>query len=205
MPFVVGTVLEVGEKQKMIAVSSSFGGDEQMIRVSDTTKIVTQKEAKVAELKPGDQVQVQGMPSGITANSLTIGEAPDFMRMFVPGGRGGGGARGQGGPGQPPPAFASASGKVKAVSPLTVAVNDTVTVVIKVAPDARVQKITPIALGAIKENDRIMAAGQQDNEGVLNATLVAVNFGGGMFGGFGGPRPGGAPGPGGPPAGGPRP
>jgi hypothetical protein len=205
-PFVMGQVVEVGKTQKMIAVSNPFGGEEQVINVSDATKIVTQTDAKIADVKVGDQIQINGMPTGIRAASLTIGEAPDMFRMMMPGGRGGqGGPGGQGGRNQQRTAFAMATGKVTAVSPLTVAIDSTVSAVIKLAPDARVQKVGPITLASIKDGDRIMAGGTFNSEGVLEATTVAVNVGGGMgmFGGPGGPRgpggPGGGPGrPGGP-------
>ncbi|MBM3493111.1 MAG: hypothetical protein FJX72_02130 [Armatimonadetes bacterium] len=203
-PFVMGQVLEVGLTQKMIAVSSPFGGDEQMIKVTDKTKIVTQTDAKVSTLKVGDQVQVNGMPTGIRASSLTIGEAPDMFRMMMPGQRGGNRQGGRAGSATPPAGFAMATGKVTVVSPLTIALDATVSAVIKLAPDARVQKIAPVALSAIKENDRVMAGGEMDNEGVLTATTITVNMGGGGMGGmFGGP--GGPGGPGGGPGGGPRP
>ncbi len=203
-PFVMGTVAEVGQTQKMIAVTVPFGGDERIIKVTDKTKMVTQRDAKVSELKVGDQVQVGGVPTGIRANSLTIGEAPDFFSGMMPGRRGGANNRaGQAGRSPARMSFASASGKVTSASPLTIALDGNVSVTIKMASDARVQKIAPIALTAIKEGDRIMAVGETDSEGVLSATSIGINMGmgGGMFGGFGGPG-----GPGGPrPQGGARP
>ncbi|NLI01427.1 MAG: hypothetical protein GX446_18265, partial [Chthonomonadales bacterium] len=199
-PFVMGTVAEVGQTQKMIAVSSPFGGDERIIKITDQTRMVTEKEVKVSEIKVGDQVQVSGVPTGIRASSLTVGEAPEFFRM--PGQRAGGGNPG-GQPGRNNPmmrrSMASATGKVTAVNPLTIALDDSVSVVIKLAPDARIQKIVPVALSAIKEGDRIMAGGTTDSEGVLTATAVGINMGGGMGGMFGMPfgGPGGPGGPGG--------
>ena len=194
LPFVMGTVAEVGQTQKMIAVNSSFGGDERIIRVTDQTKLVTEREVKVSEIKVGDQLQVNGVPTGISARSVTVGEAPEFFRM--PGQRQGGGDRGgqPGRGGQMRMTFAAASGKVTSVNPLTIALDDNVSVVIKMASDGTVRKIVPVTLATIKEGDRIVAGGTMDGEGVLNATAVGVNMGGGMggmfgmpFGGFGGP------------------
>ena len=188
-PFVVGTVAEVGQTQKMIAVTMPFGRNERIVKVTDKTKMVTQRDAKVSELKVGDQVQVSGVPTGIRASSVTIGDAPGFFSAMMPGRRPGM-ANAGGQPQQNPwqMSFASASGKVTSVSPLTVALDNQVSLTIKMAPDARVQKIAPVALSAIKEGDRIMAVGKTDSQGILSATSIGINMGmgGGMFGGFGG-------------------
>ena len=97
-----------------------------------------------------------------------------------------------------------AMGSVKAVSPLTVSVGDNVTVTVRLASNARLTKYVTTSLSAIKEDDRVMVAGNQGDDGVFNATTVAVNVGmPGMGGpGMGGPGmgPGRAPG-GQPPAG----
>ncbi len=204
MPFVGGTVADIDASQNLLLVRSPFGGD-QVVKVMPNTKLVTQTTATVADLKVGDQVQIQGQPTAITANSLGIGGMPDFMRM---GPQPGGPGQQQGGARQPQNAmaFAMANGTVKSVSPLTIAVGSDVTITIKLAPNARLTKMTPVQFSAIKENDNIFAAGQEDSEGVFVATGVGVNLnlgGPGMGPGMGPGRPGG---PGGQPgAGGGRP
>jgi len=186
-PFVMGTVLEVGVSQKMIAVSSPFGGNEQDIRVTDSTKIFSQTEVKISALKVGDTVQIQGVPTGITASSLTIGEAPNLFGSMGQSRSGASGNR-QSNQFRMNRSFASASGKVKALSPLTIVIDNNVTVTVRTAPDARINKITTVALNTLKAGDNIMAAGETDAQGVLTATTITVNMnrGMGMMGGPGG-------------------
>ena len=43
-----------------------FAAPTQTIQVSDTTQVVSQTTATVADLKVGDKIQVQGVPTGIT-------------------------------------------------------------------------------------------------------------------------------------------
>ena len=43
------------------------------------TKVATQMTISASDLKVGNQVQVQGVPTAITATSLTAGQSPDFL------------------------------------------------------------------------------------------------------------------------------
>lgn len=218
-PFALGTVTAVDTAADTITITPQFGGgSSQTIKTENTTQIVSQSVAAVSDLKVGDQVEVQGVPTGMTASSLTIGQSP-FM-PGRPGGSGGPGGR-PGGPGAPPPSFAVATGKVTSTSPLTVAVSDTVSLTLKMAANAKVTKFTPVTLGGIKVGDRVLSMGQTGDDGTFTATTVALNvdmgslmggmggrggFGGGFGGGRGGRERGGrngGPGGGGPGGGGP--
>ena len=237
MPFVTGTITGGDTNAGTITVSSPFGGGEdQTIRVTASTKYYTQSTVDAAALKVGDEVQVQGVPSAITAQSLTIGQMPDFFGAGRPGmggqrggmggqrpaglqgaqGAQGGGQGRQGGQNrqQPVPAMANATGKVTSVSPLTIEVSPEISIVLKVAANARITKISTTTLASLKVNDRIMAGGQAGDDGVFTATAIGVNMQmGGMGGRMGGPGgmgggrggmgggPGGMGGPGGGPGG----
>ena len=210
MPFAMGTVTGGDANARTLTIQSQFGGA-QTIQVGTTTQMVTQQTVNLADLKIDDQVQVQGVPTGITASTITAGQMPSFMQ-------GGGQGRGGGFPGGPPgggnngnaggqaansrTAFASASGRVTSTSPLTISLGDEVSLTVKAGAKARVTRITPLAFSSLKVGDRVMAAGQAGNDGVFAATGIGVNMtmGGGMGpGGPGGGGPGGG-GPGGPPA-----
>lgn len=183
-PFVMGTVVEISKEDSMLLVEAPFAG-ERVIKVTASTKLMTQTSAKVSDLKVGDHVQVQGVPTGIAASSVSIGQPPEFLRMGAPGG----GQR-QGGAQAANMAFGTATGTVKALSPLTIMVNKDTTVTVKMAADAKLTKIAPITFAGIKSDDRVMAAGETDSEGIFVATGLAVNLGMGGFGmgpGFGGP------------------
>ncbi|MCC6730563.1 MAG: hypothetical protein IT208_14610 [Chthonomonadales bacterium] len=207
MPFVTGAVAQIDRDNGLVAVASPFGGEPQVVRLTNDTRLYSQKPARAESLKVGEQVQVQGMPTAITANTVTIGQMPNLM----PGGFGPGGpgrARQRGARAQQSMAFAAATGKVTSTSPLTVALNETVSVVLKVTSSTRLTRISTATLGDLKEGDQLMAAGEMGDEGVLAATTIGINMGMGMGGpGMMGPGMGGGfPAPGGPggfPPGGP--
>ncbi len=212
MPFVMGTVASIDRAASTIMVNSPFGGGgETAVRVNAQTQVAGQVTIQVSDLKVDDQVQIQGMPTGLTANSINAGQMPDFLRMNM--GRGPGGQPGQGGPGpggpgqggqpgqaaqgqgnrgqqpqQPAMAFGSVTGKVSATSPLTIAVSKDVSVIIKLAPDAKITKITTVTLASVKVGDRIMAMGGEADDGVFLATGIGVNMSMGGMGGMGGGR-----------------
>ena len=225
-PVAFGTVSAVDAGAGTITVSGRGGGPDQIIQTQGTTSIVTQTAAAVSDLKKGDMIEVQGVPTGITASSVTIGQSP-LSGFGGPGG--GGGFGGPGGPGgapgaAPAPSTASAKGTVTSTSPLTISLSSTASLVLKMDPSAKVTKYTTTTLSAIKVGDRVLGIGTANSDGSIAATTVAVNvdmaamggrggfgggFGGGGYGGgrgrrgggggFGGP---GGGGPGGPPPGG---
>lgn len=213
-PVASGTVTAVDTGAGTITVSSIFG-DLQVIQTQGTTAIVSQTAASVSELKKGDTIEVRGVPTELTALSLTIGQSP----IAGPGGFGGPPPPPPGGPGAPPPppggggsgtppppAMAYAKGTVTSTSPLMISLSSTASLTLKIDPSAKVTKYTTVALGSIKVGDRVIGIGTANNDGSFAATTVAVNMdmGPGGRGGFGGGRHGGPPpgGPGGPPPGG---
>ncbi len=232
-PFAMGVITAVDANAGQVTIRSQQGGGTQTVQIASGTPLVAQTTVTVADLKVGDQVQVQGVPTGITASSLTIGEMPAGFGGGGPGGGGPGGfgGPGGGGPGGAPgggnraggaaPAFASASGKVTSTEPLTISLSGDVSLTLKLARSAKITRIAPVEMSSLKVGDRITATGQANNDGGFNATNVGVNLemGGGMMGrggrgqgggrgpgggGFGGGPGGGfGGGPGGPPPGGP--
>ena len=192
-PFAFGTVTAVDAGSGTITLSSRGGS--QTIQTQGTTQIVTQSSAAVSDLKVGDQVQVQGVPTGLTASTLTIGASP-----LVAGGaaRGaaatttGGTTTGTGGAatgaGASPQSFAVATGTVSSTSPLTLTLSGSVSLVLKMATNAKVARFTTLALSGVKVGDRIMATGQAGDDGTWTASSVGVNVDtGGMGLGQGGP------------------
>ena len=219
MPFASGTVSGGDPATGTIIINSTFGGGTQTIHVPNDTKTVALLPIDVSKLKIGDMIQVQGVPKEITANSITAGEMPDFLTAGIRGGRGG--APGAGTPGatgagtaaapgaaagaQPPrpQAMASATGKVTKLEPLTISLSDEVSIVLKLGPNAKVMKIMPANINAIKLGDTIFASGTAGADGTFNASGLGINVGGiggmmgGRGGGFGGAGGGGFSGPGG--------
>jgi hypothetical protein len=216
-----GTVTSVDAAAGTITITSARGGNSQIIQTQGTTPLVSQSAASVSDLKVGDKIEVQGVPTAITASALTIGDSPLGGPGGGPGGPPPGGFGGPpppGGPGgPPPPAMANATGTVTSTSPLTIALSSTASLTLKLDPNAKVTKFTPVQLTSIKVGDTVTGVGTANADGTFAATSVGVNldpsamgrgfggggFGGGGFGGggggFGGRGGGGRRGGGGPP------
>lgn len=196
-PFALGTVSSVNSGAGTITLTPQFGGNgPQTIKVDPSAQIVTQTDAAVADLKVGDKIAVQGIPTGITASSLTVGDPPAGLPgaggFGGPRGGFGGGGNGPGGNGGAPASqsFATATGTIKALptgtnSHLTLSLGSDVQLFLKVAAGAKVTKYTTVRLADIKTGDRIIASGQTADDGTLTASTVGVNFPAGGFGGRG--------------------
>lgn len=226
MPFALGAITSVDTGAGTVTITSQFGGNPQVIKVGADAQVVSQMDTTVADLKVGDQVQVQGVPTGITASQLTVGTPPaglpgagGFGGGRFGGPRPGGGAPGGGNAGGAASAqgFASATGTIKslptAADPhLLITLGPDAQLFLKMAPGAKITKYTTMKLTDLKVGDRVVASGQTGDDGTLTATSVGVNmpmmqggfgpggFGGGGRGGRG--RRGGGQGPGGPNPGG---
>ena len=206
-PFANGTVTAVDSASGTLTLSSRFGGQPEVIQTEATTKILSQGTATLSDLKVGDQIQIQGIPTGISASSVTIGQSPlpNFGGGPRPGGGPGNGGPGNGRPGEngspPVKGQASASGIVTSVRPLTISLGQGISVTLTLAATAKVTKFTPVSLSSIKVGDRIVSTGQNNDDGTFAAATVGVNIDMAAMGmgGRGGPGgPGGFGGPGGP-------
>ncbi len=192
MPFAMGTVTAVDAGAGNVVVRSQFGGELRTLKVGKATEITARAESKVSDLKVGDTVQVRGVPSGITASQISAGEAAGAGDAML-GGMMGNGPSGMGrpnnagGPGGPGAAYAQASGKITALSPLTIALPGGVTVTLKTAPGTKISRMVTEKIGDLKVGDTVMASGQPAADGSLAATRVRVNdapTAGGSMGGF---------------------
>lgn len=187
-PFAAGSVTAVDTKANTITLTPRFGNNgDQTIHVADGAQIVTQATAAVGDLKVGDQITVQGVPTSITASDVISGQLPTFFPAR-PGGNGNGGNAAGGTPASQ--ATASAVGKVTKTDPLTISVGTDVSLVIKLAADAKVTMVKTITLDTVKAGDQIIATGQNGDDGTLNASSIGINLspaatGGGGRGGFG--------------------
>jgi hypothetical protein len=206
MPFAMGTITAGDANTHSLTIQSQFGGSAQTIQIGVTTQMVTQQTVNIADLKVDDQVQVQGVPTGITASTITAGQMPTFLQGGGQGRFGGGPSGGTannsntgGQTANSRTAFASATGRVTSTSPLTISLGEGVSLTVKPGAKARVSRIASLTFNNLKVGDRVMAAGQAGNDGNFAATGIAVNMtmGGGMGPGGGGPG-GGGPGGGGP-------
>lgn len=201
----MGTITGGDVNAGLITINSQFGGAVTTIHVNPNTQIVSQVTISVSDLKVNDQVQVQGVPSGITASSIAAGEMPAFLqnggrqRGAQPGAANGqpnaGGQVGNANATPQPQAFATATGKVVSKSPLTISLGNDITITLKLAQNAKITKLMPVTISSLKVGDTVMATGQTQADGSFAATGVGVNLAtrGGGFGGRGaGFGPGGA-------------
>lgn len=210
-PFALGAISAVDANAGTVTITSQFGGgNSQMIKVGTDAQVISQADTTVANLKVGDQVQVQGVPTGITASQLTVGTPPTGLpgaggfggRLGGPGGGRFGGGNAGGGNGAAAQGFATATGKIASLptatdSHLSITLGPDATLYLKMAPGAKITKYTTLKLTDLKVGDQIMATGQTGDDGMLTANAVGVNmpmmqggFGGPNGGGFGGARAG---------------
>lgn len=184
MPFAMGSVSSVDKAAGTITISGRDGTD-QVIKVGSSTKLTTQTPVLVSDLKLGDKVAVQGVPTGIVASQLTAGDAPTGLPgAGGPGGPAGFGGRPGGGNGGPATAQASsvmARGVVKALptaanAHLTITLDADTTLIVKINSGAKITKYASTSLSKIRTGDRIVALGDAGDDGVFVATAVGVNL-----------------------------
>jgi hypothetical protein len=201
MMFVIATVKAADSAAGTITVTTT-SGETGTVHVGTRAQITTQQTIKIADLKVGDVVSVQGVPTGLTASRLTAGQAPTGLPVMGGGpgdgpfgGRGdrrpgGDGQTGTGGSGSST-MRASASGTVKALPSqadphLTVALSQDAVLSVKVADGAEITRYTSLTLDGVKVGDRVTLALQMGGDGTLTASAIGVNLS------AGGPSSGGA-------------
>ena len=179
MPFAMGTVRSVDAAAGSFVVASQFGGDSRTVKITPKTEITARVEAQVSDLKVGDTLQVHGVPTGITASTISAGDTaatgPGMGGMMGEGPFGAGRPNGAGGPGGPGAAYAQASGKITALSPLTIALPGDVQVILKTTPTVKVSRLVTEKIGDLKAGDKVMVNGQPSPDGSLAATRVQAN------------------------------
>jgi hypothetical protein len=196
MPFAFGTVSSTDATANTITITTR-NGDSQVVKMGGGATITTETAVAITDLKVGDQVEVQGIPTGITASTLTAGTPPQGLP-----GAGGFGERGFGGPGgggpgggngQAPAVHgdATADGTIQTLptandAHLAIMLGPDATLYVKMAPDAKINRYSTENLSDLKAGDRIIATGTTGDDGTLTATSVGVNMPQGNFGGFGG-------------------
>jgi hypothetical protein len=198
------------------------GGADRTVTLNKETALVTVAQAALADLKEGNGLMVNGIPTSLIGGRFVTGEnsnaVVEAMNLLGGGGmgfRGGPGARGgtgdaAGGQGgvQIPPSTATATGLITSLDPIKIRISDQVTVEIKPSDDATYLQIVAVAWDKLAQDDRVFCMGQGLDDGGLLANTVVIlpadlpmGFGMGGPGGPGGGRggPGGAGGgPGGP-------
>lgn len=212
--FAFGTVTAVDTSANTITLTPRGGGSDQIIQVPAGTSVISQAPTTVSSLKVGEQVRVSGIPTTITASQIVAGSLPAGIGGPGGGGRGGqfggpgggfGGQRGaQGGPGGanggrpgagggPGGSTMTITASVLSLNPLTLIAPDNTRITLKMASDAKISRLSTIAIGGVKVGDQVIATGQTGDDGVFTASTVADNLDmgsmtgrGGMGGGFGG-------------------
>ncbi|MCC6446595.1 MAG: hypothetical protein IT210_24470 [Armatimonadetes bacterium] len=197
----VGKVVSIDLNNRAVQVQSQFDPNTaRWVAITDQTKVVRQVKGKLSDLKEGDQISVQGIPTAIKAAQVQIGEMPSLFPGMRRGGPGGNQSR-PGSQGRMPTSNASAQGKVTAFDPLTVTLTDKTEVVVTASENTPISKIETATFRDIKQNDMLAASGEPDEQGNLYAgtAIVGADFSQ-MMGGFGGRRMGGGRQGGNPPA-----
>ena len=176
LPFASGMISAVDAASGTITLTPIFGGAGQTVKVTSASPITALREAKVGDLKVGDNVQVRGVPTGITASQITAGESGDLSLgsgMTMPFGGAPLGA-GSSGMDRPQAASAQAMGKITILNPLTISVSDSIQLTLKAAPDVSVSKYVTEKIGDLKIGEHILANGQTGDDGVFTANRIRV-------------------------------
>ena len=139
-----GSISAIDATGKTITVANDAAGDSSKVSVTSDTNIFTQASVNLNAVEVGDTIDVQGVPTGITASSITDGQNPMFGPRpggsdgSSPGGPGAGGLTGPGG--MPDQNVSFVRGTVKSLNPLTIALGDGAPIVVGGASDATVTK-----------------------------------------------------------------
>jgi len=202
---VSGTVVDVKAAQRAIQVGSETGEAAEWMLVAAGGTIMKPLEAKLSDLREGDEVSVTGWPSAILVSEITLG----MEAVSAPtGGQGGPGGPGGAGPAparrrnepQPP----VVTGRIISLDPLKIAVGRQSTegsvpqeaqkplpeISLTMGDESKVMRVTKVDLSQVQPGDTIVATGQRDDQGMMIANSVFVNMGAGMRGfmGMGGGR-----------------
>ena len=185
--FATGTVTGVNPSRGTIVVSSPSGGP-RTIRVTAMTRVFSRSIVSVGDLRLNDRVQVFGAAAAIDVSSMVVGEIP----AFLPGGRAMGSAGQTAGTdsvrttdstavapsreGSRSQALVSASGTVVALNPLTIAMSNDVTIIVKLDRDVKVTRVLPGSVSSIRAGDMIEAPGYTADDGTFNAAGIGINF-----------------------------
>ncbi|HVK03025.1 MAG TPA: DUF5666 domain-containing protein, partial [Armatimonadaceae bacterium] len=76
-PFAGGTITAIDKNTGRLTLQSPFGNQTQTVQLTQQTQLYAQNEIAVSDLKVGDTVRVQGVPTGIRASVLSVGQPPD--------------------------------------------------------------------------------------------------------------------------------
>lgn len=172
--FAAGTVKAVDAAADTLTLTTRNG--DRVVKVGQSAQITSSQTVSVTDLKVGDQVRIQGVPTGIIAATITVGQPPAGLPGAggFGGGQVGGGANG----GQ---SFAAASGTIQALptktdAHLALSLGSDAVLYLKLADGARLTKYVPLKISDVKVGDRIVAVGQSGSDGTLTASAVGVNF-----------------------------
>lgn len=207
---VMGKVVDGNVQQGWISVQLTFGGRDggepprTQVTLNQQSKLLKAETATLADLKVGDGLYVQGVPTALTGSQFIMGANTDATAQTMGLLSGGGFRMGRGG-GQAttiPQTTGQTAGLVESLEPLRVKVSDTVTVEVTAADDARFTKLTEVPWESLEADANVLCTGQRNEDGSMTATVVTIvpempQMGmGGPGGGMGGPG-GGMGGPGG--------
>jgi hypothetical protein len=179
-PVAIGTVQSVSVTGGKITLSTQQGGT-RVVYVTGATVIATETALTAGSLKVGDAIHVDGVPGGIIASSIVVGNLSKILPPPPPppgpGPSADTSSTGTGTtPPPPPPSGAFATGTVMSLNPLTIAVNQSGTVLITIPAGTTINKLVSLPLSSVKVGDRIVAAGTPNSDGSLLASTVAVNI-----------------------------
>ena len=195
MPVITGTIVAGDASTGRILIQSQSNGSNQALQVSNATRFVTQTAISSSDLETGEWVQVQGVTNTgtgaafLTAATLTAGQIPAFLQQNT---------RGSGMGGNPP---GNSSGKpsgnanstrttaatqanntvtltgiITSVSPLTIKLHSGVSITVKAATNAQINRITPLLFSQLQVGEQLKATGMNTPNSGFVLTDVAIGM-----------------------------
>ena len=191
-PLVIGTIVVGDASTGRILIQSQSSGSSQTLQVSNATRFVTQTAITASDLQTGEWVQVQGVANNtatgaasLTAAAITAGQIPAFLQQNTrPSGMGGnppGNSSGSANATRTTSTTQAANtvtltGIVSSVSPLTIKLHSGVSVTVKAAADAQVNRVTPLLFSQLQVGEQLKATGMNTSNGGFVLTDVAIDM-----------------------------
>lgn len=173
---IYGIAVVVDVRRGALQLAPSPGLAPVSVTLTPQTQIVALQTARVADLKIGDEISVQGAATELAVSSLNWNavppEAPSASAEARP-------------PDNPArPALAgsdgavpsSVTGRITSVHPLVVAFPDGASLTLRAAPDARVTRIASIPMSQLKAGAPMLAFGPLTGQSAMTADIIGVGF-----------------------------
>jgi hypothetical protein len=166
--FDMGDVISTDAGSNTLVIGSMRGGENRTVKVAEDVVITRRVSAATSDLLVGETIAVRGTPTELIARTIESADEPEMLGPSSPFGGAGGRVftRAEG----------AATGKIVSTNPLTLEIDENTKVVIQLNTKDRleVSRTVKIKLGDLKPGEFVSVRGNNDEEGNMTATSIAV-------------------------------